>query len=801
MSKISVIIAAYNVEKYIEETVNSVLRQTMNDVEIVAVDDCSTDSTLQIIERLAQQDARIKIVRHSVNQSAMLARKSGFEHSTGDYLMFLDGDDLLSPDACKIAYEESLAKGTDLLQFGVLIYNEKGFLEERDPDAFGMYQYLQYVEKRFTATEEGGLLSKEKKHGDFNYNFVTKVYRRDLAAKVFANLPEEHLNIAEDLLLSYLALYFATAYDVVDKKLYLYQYGVGITGNTRSDAKIKALAGSWYVYKYLENWTAARGKEKSCRYALDRIKRQMMDNVADTLLSKASPEQYALFLDEFMKPGTEEELILSLAYRIYARKAVKPDRAAQVVSQLRSFRSSKQKAKTIGTYYFRMYNGGIENVMSLVTDLWVKSGYDVVLFTDCEPNKNDYPLNPAIKRMVLPPITEPTAEQLEARIVTFRRELLAHDIDLMVYHAWINPYLVLDEMIVKSCNAKLLLHTHGLFCSDVASYDLQATYNNLTIGNSYALTDMVVALTDVDLAWWRNYGLRAEKVINPVKLSFDSAPSPLTGHNIICSGRVDSYQKQTLQAVQIAELVKKKIPDVTLTLLGGCDDADYQKIIENYIEDHHLEDTVTLAGFTQDVLPYYQKSDLMLSTSRFEGFGLVYIESKICGLPLVAYYLPNLDIARAPKGMINVPQDDINAAANVIIEIFRDDALKKRLGAEARESACELYGEDLAERWKFIFEETMTEREEPQGIRVAPPMEAAVHLLVDFLGEGMLKRGIPAIPTVTGGNEWLYYAEQCKVLSNALREIGESESYRLGLFLTAIPRKLRSFFKRRKENK
>lgn len=118
MPEISVIIAAYNVEKYIQQSVESVCRQTMEDIEIIVCDDCSTDNTLDIVKALAEKDSRIRIVPHAKNTGTMLNRKDGIKIAGGKYIMFLDGDDYYSADACGKAYRAITAENTDILQFG-----------------------------------------------------------------------------------------------------------------------------------------------------------------------------------------------------------------------------------------------------------------------------------------------------------------------------------------------------------------------------------------------------------------------------------------------------------------------------------------------------------------------------------------------------------------------------------------------------------------------------------------------------------------------------------------------------------
>ena len=90
---VSVIVCCYNVEKYVEEAVQSVMSQTYPNIEIVCVDDASTDLTLSILEELACEDTRIKIVRHLTNQSLTAVRASGLQAANGERVLFLDGDD------------------------------------------------------------------------------------------------------------------------------------------------------------------------------------------------------------------------------------------------------------------------------------------------------------------------------------------------------------------------------------------------------------------------------------------------------------------------------------------------------------------------------------------------------------------------------------------------------------------------------------------------------------------------------------------------------------------------------------
>lgn len=106
MTKVSVIVAVYNMEKHLRQCVESVLNQTLANVEVVCVDDVSTDGSLELLRQLAQEDSRVKVLEQEVNGGAQLARNAGILASSGEFITVLDDDDWLAPDALELAVKE-----------------------------------------------------------------------------------------------------------------------------------------------------------------------------------------------------------------------------------------------------------------------------------------------------------------------------------------------------------------------------------------------------------------------------------------------------------------------------------------------------------------------------------------------------------------------------------------------------------------------------------------------------------------------------------------------------------------------
>ena len=117
MPKVSVLIPAYNVEPYIEECLDSVLNQTLQDFEIVCVDDCSTDGTLDILRRYEAEDDRIKVYIHEENKGQSSGRNDALDRSHGEYVYMLDADDRIVPEALETLCGECSEGNLDIIGF------------------------------------------------------------------------------------------------------------------------------------------------------------------------------------------------------------------------------------------------------------------------------------------------------------------------------------------------------------------------------------------------------------------------------------------------------------------------------------------------------------------------------------------------------------------------------------------------------------------------------------------------------------------------------------------------------------
>lgn len=135
---ISVIVPVYNVEKYLERCINSIINQSYTNLEILLINDGSKDSSSDICDKYAARDPRIRVF-HQANSGAALSRNIGLEHATGDYLSFVDSDDYLADDFYKELYNLMISTGSDLVQCGYYEVDEQGNkLQNEQPKVFDL---------------------------------------------------------------------------------------------------------------------------------------------------------------------------------------------------------------------------------------------------------------------------------------------------------------------------------------------------------------------------------------------------------------------------------------------------------------------------------------------------------------------------------------------------------------------------------------------------------------------------------------------------------------------------------------
>ena len=234
---ISVIVPIYNVEKYVNKCVESIVNQTYTNLEIILVDDGSPDRCPEICDEWAKKDSRIKVI-HKKNGGLSDARNAGMKIASGDYVAFVDSDDWVEPDIYSTLINLIDKYNSDIAICDLrMVYDSTSVVDKNSKV---------YKECVYTSTKALGLLIEDK----IRQVVVNKIYKID----IIKNIPFAVGKCHEDEFWSYQVIGNADKIVVTDYIGYnYYQRSGSIMGNTYSIKRLDAIEAKCYRQDYIDN--------------------------------------------------------------------------------------------------------------------------------------------------------------------------------------------------------------------------------------------------------------------------------------------------------------------------------------------------------------------------------------------------------------------------------------------------------------------------------------------------------------------------------------------------------------------
>lgn len=705
--KVSVIIPVCNVEKYLRKCLDSVCRQTLKDIEIICVEDCSEDSSAEIVQEYAEKDKRIVSIFHKENLSTSQSRKDGVLASRGKYVMFLDGDDELYPEACEKAYDAIELFCTDMVQFNTTIVNCAGVSEAR----IQMNQRL--LEPYRKRIESENLIFSCWEERKFGFSLWNKIYKGDICRKAFSKVKDGAFPKAQDLYAFFLIAYYSRSYQGIEEALYQYKFGLGVTGrNYITLDNFDILLTEKRVWESLKEF--AEQQNQSDKYL------SILNKIYDHFLGECVNRWKANLLIEDLSEGFRKLVdtwgLKDTIGKLAEQNWDKSDDIAEKIAEVDYFNHKKRESgypKTVAMYYRSIKNGGAQRVVASLCNIWAdmcdEEGnrlYKVVLITDAEDEKQEieeYELNPAVQRAYIPAHDKNTRKLYVERYLGWERVIREHQIDVVVTGMWVAPCVFWDMLSVKGQPSKpaFVIHCHSFTC---------LPYRVRTAGNKFAemmynyqICDGTVVLSKVDQKFVGSFSKYTRCICNP--LTFSVRSTEMINRNeksLVWIGRI-SGEKRPLDVVYMMSHIVKAIPDVKLYLIGDGE-PEVKRELDELIERFHLQENIIQVGFTLEIEKYYQQASVLIGTSEYEGFSLVFCEAMAYGLPIVTYELPWLTLTQDGRGVIQVPQRRSDLLAEKVIELLRNPSISRQIGMEGREQIEELQQIDIGNEWKEFFE-------------------------------------------------------------------------------------------------
>ncbi len=192
---ISVIVTVYNMEQFLEQCLESIINQDYDSLEIIVVDDGSTDNSGAICDAFAKQDNRIKVI-HKENGGLVRARKTGLELATGTYVMFIDSDDYVESDFCSTMEKYMTESGADLYHANIYKNDEM----HKGINCDYLYDFTEENRHSFLGVNVFGDNTKTTMAKNQIYPGVClKIFKRELIEKYYNNVPDSQ-SFGEDLI-------------------------------------------------------------------------------------------------------------------------------------------------------------------------------------------------------------------------------------------------------------------------------------------------------------------------------------------------------------------------------------------------------------------------------------------------------------------------------------------------------------------------------------------------------------------------------------------------------------------------
>ena len=701
--KVSVIIPVYNVEKYLRRCLDSVVNQTLRDIEIICVDDGSTDSSPQILEEYAAKDPRIRVIRQN-NLGTSQTRKNGVAASRGAFLMFLDGDDEFVSTACEKALSAASRSGADIVQFGTEIVNVAGVPHER------IVMNEKMLEPFSGKIDCENLVEACWVKRKFSGNLWNKIFRGNLARKAFDSVEDGYFPRAQDWYAFFIIAYLSRSYFGIADKLYRYNFGIGVIGgNKLTMKKFDALLSQKKVFEALKSFLGKRGDGKHYQNSLETIRTIFLGQSLHAWQSKLSKEDAVGAFPKLIDTWGFEEVLVSFAKSKWDSYVDFSETSASAF--ILNVREERKRIKTVAFYYRCIANGGAQRVVADLCNRFAekKNGngayaFNVVCITDAEflGVEKDYPLSARVARAYLPAYAKSSREKYRDRFRAWHEIISEHEIDVVVSGLWTEPVTFWDALCVKGHprSPYFLTHSHSY---NAIPYLLGESAPN-RIDALYRVSDGVVALSDCDRRHIEKVNPHVRTIVNP--LAFDPrkiGESSREANSVVWCGRI-SGEKRPLDAVRMMKKVVAEIPDAKLRLVGGGDEG-LMRATADLVRELGLEKNVELVGFTHDVAAYYSQASVFVSTAEYEGFPLTFGEAMAHGIPIVSYDMPWLTFMRDGRGIIPVERLNPDALAREVVRLLKNLAEARELGLRGREHIIEINDVDIVAEWENLFDE------------------------------------------------------------------------------------------------
>lgn len=712
---VSIVMPVFNDVTTIAAALESALAQTLDDVEIVCVDDASTDGTDAVVESFAARDHRVRLIRHETNASAFQARRTGVLAARADHLLFLDGDDELVPAAADASLTLARSSGADLVGFGVSIV-------ESDGHTGNAYERrLQPIHAELRGGEVlRALFPIDKPAQGQLWRYL---FRTELLRTAYAMLPAGLvLPRINDLPLMFLTAALAESYVSMGEKLYRYHFGRGGSGHrvdslARAEFYASAVRSIDSIAPAVEDLARSREDIDQLTASYESARLSIIGYVCFQLVERSNSDVLDAALSLLFSIAPADDVIRA-AVRFYpvTLKTLKFHMPRPSLGQ-RHVRNVLLATSTLRT-------GGVSAVIASQARFLSDAGYSVTVVArsaGSEPHAAPKDVD----------FVELTARDLSGQVAEWGALCRDLDIDMIIDHQVLyTRYWPEFALAARAEGALTIGWIHNFVARPIFDGNdhleiIEACRNTLA---------HIAVLSPLDVAYFRLRGIdHVSYAPNPPSpLLLDSLSHPPAKHapsekiRLVWWGRLEQRTKQVYELIEIGVQLRAQGASFSITVIGpDWDDVTARKFNAR-ARRRGVGDAVVAVGPLRGerLVAEIDSADAFVTTSLIEGYQLTIAEAQARGLPVFMYDLPWLTLVQDNDGIVSVPQGNAEGLAAQIIRATGDGETYTRLSSASVMSARRLLDRDYARVYDDLLQRTPSDELSP-----SPTLEDARALL------------------------------------------------------------------------
>ncbi len=618
--KVSILIPVYNTAQYLPRCMDSVLGQTLKDIEIVTVNATSPDNAAEVLAGYAKQDPRVKVVTHEKNGGILAARLSGIAAATGEFLIFLDADDYLDRDTARACYAKAKSTGADIVhfQFDVRVEHKRKLPFTREVE-------------RALAPHKGTLLGKKVFEGAFvdqlyRWNICGKCFAADVCRKGAAALPPGYYIMSEDFCFYSMMSFFATHYEPLFKKCYYYGLEIGVSAYSLVTAKgFERNCSVFTALNAVRSFLTTQGVFEQYKTAFQEQERKIINDLLDRwehkLIESERSASFSYMCDHYDHGG----LIRSFTDYFFGFA----DNLAAYLGDTEAMKRPPVPVRHIGLYLDSLAHSDFASGMLEAARQWTSAGWKVTVIAGT-PGEGGRPALPeGVSLLEMPfPLEGSTRKTLAARIPCWEKFRTENGIDTLVHGAAESSFLLFDLLAVKLSGLNFIAVPR-------AGFD---TLPDSTLGNflcrtrSLSFADAVAAPGETERECYRTLGNRTTVAAVPAPLPPKKAR---TEKYILWLGSFGN-PPQIHDTVGAWSRIAKDFPDRILLLPGNQNTTGAEHALNDLLELLKLKNSVEFIPRTDNSETLLPEVSAIVLTAEPELFQRILIPASEYGIPILS---------------------------------------------------------------------------------------------------------------------------------------------------------------------